>query len=170
MLLGGAEVVSHGDLRYPAPSSQNQGSPYRWGGTGPPLFQVALPRLPHPEVHLSHSVDHLVWPLPLSQELAFSSRYQDLDQLPGPKDAMLGPPVVDPYLGLSEVVPDNGPDLGHETSHLLYMVHHGAMWGRPTLPSLLGEVEESPWSPPIHSSKGEHPVEAWGTSRIAKSA
>ena len=114
--------------------------------------RFASPGLPYPVVHLPHPVDDPVRPLLLGQEFALRRWYEHHDQVSGPKYAQLGTPVVDPGLGLlrlSEVVPDDGPDLGHAVPHLLHVVHHGAMGGWPTLPRLLGKVEESPWSSPI---------------------
>ena len=52
------------------------------------------------------------------------------------------------------MVPDDGPDLRHAVLHLLQVVHHGAMRGWPTLPRLLREVEESPWSSPKQQLEG----------------
>ena len=147
------------------------------GSSGPPLLQqvdivelggFASPGLPYLVVHLSHPLDHLVWPLPLGQEFAFRGWYQDQDQVPGPKYAQLGSPVVDPclgLLGLSEMVPDDGPDLRHVAPHLLYMVHHGAIWGGlPPTPLWRGR------GVPLvsHRTIKKKHVEAWGILRTAK--
>ena len=86
----------------------------------------------YPVVPLPYPVDHLVGSLPLGQEFAFRSWCEDQDQVPRPKYAQLGSPVVDPclgLLGLSEVVPDDGPDRCHAVPHLLHVVHHGVMRG-----------------------------------------
>ena len=64
-------------------------------------------------------------------------------------------------LSLLEMVLGDGSDLRHAVPHLLHVVHYSAMRGWPTLPRLLGEVEES-WSSPVQQLEGEKPVEAWG--------
>ena len=107
------------------------------------LGGLAFPGLPYPVVHLPHSVDHLVGPLPFGKELPLHCADEHQHQVSRPEYTQLCSSVVDRRLGLldlPEVVPDDGPNLCPAVPHLLHMVQYGAVWRRLALPRLLGEV------------------------------